>query len=292
MVEDIEDLILPGVHACPSQSLCLCVVPFGQGVGNVVGRQLSVEMRCPTVGSCHPPNSGHHAVDCATAAVPLGQGAFASGVVDVRRPPSRQSVGEGRDGQDLGQNLQGVDKSLALGQHVEKPRQRLAEVTEGVVADAHHVAPPVLSPPLPLPAGGVGHMARLDASAVLEDEGVREDGGLDLPRRAIGMASCLIPQFSVSLAAVSISSALCSWSSVREPCSATRVANRSAKSSMPSCGSGPGSVGIAVGGCVCSSCTDRYSEVAEEASVLGSRTGGVVGAKLMPPASLPPPTRS
>ena len=133
-------------------------------------------------------------------------------------------------------------------------------------------------------------MARLDASAVLKDEGVREDGGLDLPRRAIGMNFCLIPQFCVSLAAVSISSALCSWSSVREPCSATRVANRSAKSSMPSCGSGPGSVGIAVGGCVCSSCTDRYSEVVEEASVLGSRTGGVVGAELMPPAPLPPPT--
>ena len=56
----------------------------------------------------------------------------------------------------------------------------LSEVIDGVVAAAHHIAPPVATSKSPASAGRVWHVACFDASAILDGEGVGEDGGLNL----------------------------------------------------------------------------------------------------------------
>ena len=61
-------------------------------------------------------------------------------VVDVCRPQLRHAPGEGRDGQHLGQDLQGVDEGFALGKDFEEPGGGVAEVIQNLIAHAHDVS--------------------------------------------------------------------------------------------------------------------------------------------------------
>ena len=65
-------------------------------------------MRAPCPPGRQPPQ--------ALAAVALVKGALAGGIVDVRRPQRRHHSGHGGSCQHPGEDLQGVDEGLALGE--------------------------------------------------------------------------------------------------------------------------------------------------------------------------------
>ena len=140
---------------------------------------------CPCLRGRKPPHGGHHAVDCAIVAVALGEGALAGDVVDVSRPQWRQSSGERGNGQDLCEDLQGVDEGLPLRKNVEEPGRCLAEVIEDLVVDLYDVAPAVAATLVPMSAGVVGHMSSFDVAALVDEERVCEDSGLRRPGLAV-----------------------------------------------------------------------------------------------------------
>ena len=173
------------MYSGPSPLPGLCLVAAGEGVGDVVGRRHPFEVGCPCLCGGEPPHGCHHAVDGAVVAVALGQGALAGDVVDVSRPEPRKPGGEGGNGEDLCEDLQGVDKGPALREHVEEPRRGLAEVVEDLAADLHDVAPTIATALALAPACVVGDVPRLDSAAVVDEECVCEDGRLGRLGRAI-----------------------------------------------------------------------------------------------------------
>ena len=183
LVEDLEDLVLAGVDPRPPSPLGFSFVASGEGV--VVSRRHPLEVGRPCLCGCQPPHGRHHAVDGAVVSVALGQGALAGDVIDVSRPKRRQPGGEGGDGQDLCEDLRGVDEGLPLREHVEEPGRSFAEVIEDLVADVRDVAPTVAAPLALVSAGIVGNVSRLDLTAAVDEERVREDGGLGRPGLAV-----------------------------------------------------------------------------------------------------------
>ena len=89
------------------------------------------------------------------------QGALAGDVVDVSRPERRKPGGEGGDGQDLCEDLQGVKKGPPVREHERSP----------------------------ILCGG--DMPCLDLTAAVDEERVRKDGGLGRPGLAVRKESWL-----------------------------------------------------------------------------------------------------
>ena len=185
LVEDVEDFILTGANSGPSPLPSFCLVAAREGVGDVVGRRYPFEVGCPCLCGGQPPHGCHHAVDGAVVAIAFGQGALAGDVVDVSRPERREPGGEGGDGQDLCEDLEGIHKGPALREDVEEPRRGLAEVVEDLAADLHDVAPTIATALALAPASVIGDVSRLDPAAVVDEESVCEYGRLGRPGRAV-----------------------------------------------------------------------------------------------------------
>ena len=181
----MEDLVLAGVDLRPSSPLGLTLVAPEKSVGNVVGRRHPFEVGRPRLYGREPPHGCHHAVDGAAVALALGQGALAGDVVDVGCPQWWQPSGEGGDGEDLREDFQGVDEGLPLREDVEEPGRGLAEVIEDLLVDLHDVAPTVAATLVVVSAGIVGNVSSLYVAAPVDEERVREDGGLCRPGSAV-----------------------------------------------------------------------------------------------------------
>ena len=176
----MEDLVLAGVDSSPPPPLGLALVAPGERVGDVVCRWYPFEVGCPCLRGRKPPHGGHHAVDCAIVAVALGEGALAGDVVDISRPQWWQSSGERGDGEDLCEDLKGVDEGLPLRKDVEEPGRCLAEVIEDPVVDPYDVAPAVAATLVPMSAGVVWHMPSFDAAKMVACIGLGSPYGTNL----------------------------------------------------------------------------------------------------------------
>ena len=147
--QDVHDVVRRGGHSSPALGPGAGVVFPGDGVRHVGLRRHPVEVGRPLLVSRQAPEGGQDAIDRGVFPVTLHQGELPCDVVDEGDPEQTQASGEGDQGQDLGDDLQDIDKGLPGGERGEVLRLDDAVVVEDVAVQEQDIAPTILPPSRP-----------------------------------------------------------------------------------------------------------------------------------------------
>lgn len=142
--EDLEDLVVWSAYSAPSFSSSSCSVRATDCVAGVRCRRDQFEEGLPVAACCQgPEGGGEDPVDGGVLAVVLGQGALASDAVDEGDPGLRHAPAEGRQSDDLHDDLQRVDERAAGDEGRQNVGRDLCVVVEHFLIDGQDEAPSI-----------------------------------------------------------------------------------------------------------------------------------------------------
>ena len=175
--QDRHDLGVPAVDPGPAFTSTSGEVVSRDGVGDIGLRGHPLELDEPASASGERPKGRDHAVDRRVLAVALRQRRLASRVVDERHNGRRHQLGEGGEGDDLGEHLEHIDVRPACGEQLDKPRRHNTMVVEDPVADPQYVSPSICGALVRRRVHAVWHVSCLVSPLAVSEKGVGVEHG-------------------------------------------------------------------------------------------------------------------